>query len=39
MAENWTHLAPNPEALAQGNAWHVFVSYRSVNRPWGAGAG
>jgi Flp pilus assembly protein TadD len=34
MAENWTDLAPPPPALAQGKSWHVFVSYRSVNRPW-----
>jgi hypothetical protein len=34
MAENWTDLAPLPPALAQGKNWHVFVSYRSVNRPW-----
>lgn len=34
MAENWTDLAPPPPALAPGKSWHVFVSYRSVNRPW-----
>jgi Flp pilus assembly protein TadD len=34
MAENWTDLAPQPGALSQGKSWHVFVSYRSVNRPW-----
>jgi Flp pilus assembly protein TadD len=34
MAENWTDLAPAPPALAPGKSWHVFVSYRSVNRPW-----
>jgi Flp pilus assembly protein TadD len=34
MAENWTDLAPAPAPLAQGKSWHVFVSYRSVNRPW-----
>jgi tetratricopeptide (TPR) repeat protein len=34
MAENWTDLAPPPAPLAQGKSWHVFVSYRSVNRPW-----
>lgn len=34
MAENWTDLAPAPTALPQGKNWHVFISYRSVNRPW-----
>lgn len=34
MAENWTDLAPPPPALAQGKLWHVFLSYRSLNRPW-----
>ena len=34
VAENWTDLAPPPAPIAQGKIWHVFVSYRSVNRPW-----
>ena len=34
MAENWLDLAPEPPPLAPGKAWHVFISYRSVNRPW-----
>lgn len=34
MAENWTDLAPPPPSLEQGKTWHVFVSYRSANRPW-----
>lgn len=34
MAENWTELAPLPEALTPGKSWHVFLSYRSVQRPW-----
>ena len=34
MAENWTDLAPHPEAVPGGKTWHVFVSYRSLNRPW-----
>jgi hypothetical protein len=34
MAENWTDLAPAPPPFTQGKNWHVFVSYRSVNRPW-----
>jgi TIR domain len=34
IAENWLDLAPKPPPLAPGKAWHVFISYRSVNRPW-----
>src|SRR6266705_394045 len=34
MAENWADLAPPPTALPEGKNWHVFVSYRAVNRPW-----
>src|SRR5215468_9182256 len=34
MPENWTDLAPPPAPLGQGKNWHVFLSYRSVNRPW-----
>ncbi|NOT53804.1 MAG: toll/interleukin-1 receptor domain-containing protein [Deltaproteobacteria bacterium] len=34
MADKWLDLAPKPEALAPGKEWHVFLSYRSVNRPW-----
>ena len=34
MAENWTDLAPTPAPLALSKSYHVFVSYRSVNRPW-----
>ena len=34
MAENWTDLAPHPDAVEPGKKWHVFVSYRSINRPW-----
>jgi TIR domain/Tetratricopeptide Repeats-Sensor len=34
MVENWTDLAPAPAPLAQGKNWHVFLSYRSVNRTW-----
>src|SRR5579862_5650863 len=25
---------PEPAALAKGQEWHVFVSYRSADRPW-----
>ena len=34
MAENWTDLAPHPGPVAPDKKWHVFISYRSVNRPW-----
>jgi hypothetical protein len=34
MADKWLELAPKPEALTPGKEWHVFLSYRSVNRPW-----
>ena len=34
MADKWLDLAPKPGALAPGKEWHVFLSYRSVNRPW-----
>jgi hypothetical protein len=34
MAMNWTEFAPHPEAIAPDKKWHVFVSYRSLNRPW-----
>lgn len=33
---NWTKLTPEPEPLTAGKKWHVFLSYRSVNRPWSA---
>ncbi len=32
--EKWTEMAPAPPPLAEGKKWHVFLSYRSVNRPW-----
>jgi hypothetical protein len=35
MANNkWLELAPKPGPLPAGKQWHVFLSYRSVNRPW-----
>ena len=34
MADQWLDLAPRPDALPPGKQWHVFLSYRSVNRPW-----
>ena len=34
MADKWLDLAPAADALPAGKDWHVFLSYRSVNRPW-----
>src|SRR5262249_14985450 len=34
MADKWLDFAPKPEALGDGKLWHVFLSYRSVNRGW-----
>ncbi len=34
MADKWLDLAPKPGPLVTGKEWHVFLSYRSVNRPW-----
>jgi len=30
----WIKLAPPPRPLAGDDKWNVFLSYRSVNRPW-----
>ena len=34
MTDRWLDLAPKPGPLPAGKQWHVFLSYRSVNRPW-----
>ena len=34
MVDRWLNFAPKPDALQAGKEWHVFLSYRSVNRPW-----
>src|SRR6478735_5652742 len=34
MTDNWIDLAPKADALPQGKTWHVFISYRSLSRPW-----
>lgn len=34
MTAQWTKLAPPPLPLEPGQEWNVFLSYRSVNRPW-----
>ena len=33
-ATQWTRFAPSPEPLRAGMKYHVFLSYRSVNRAW-----
>jgi hypothetical protein len=30
----WMKYAPKPRELTSGDQWNVFLSYRSVNRPW-----
>jgi TIR domain len=30
----WLAYAPKPQVLGPGRKWHVFISYRSTNRPW-----
>ena len=30
----WLQYAPSPPELKDGQNWHVFLSYRSVHRPW-----
>lgn len=32
--KEWSKLAPAPGPLPGGQEWTVFLSYRSVNRPW-----
>jgi len=34
LSQQWLRLAPKPRPLAAGQKFHVFLSYRSVNRPW-----
>ena len=34
LANDWTRLAPRPRPLEGKDTWNVFLSYRSVNRPW-----
>ena len=31
---NGSAYAPKPQPLAGDDRWHVFLSYRSVNRAW-----
>jgi len=32
--EDFIRLAPSPRKLSEGQKYNVFLSYRSVNRPW-----
>jgi len=34
VPKEWLKYAPSPDLLQPGKEWHVFLSYRSVNRPW-----
>jgi len=34
QVNQWLQLAPEPPALTNDKKWHVFLSYRSVNRNW-----
>jgi hypothetical protein len=34
LPEQWLRLAPKPRPLGKAETWHVFLSYRSVNRIW-----
>jgi len=32
--DEWLKHAPSPPALLNNQKWHVFLSYRSIHRPW-----
>ena len=34
IPKEWLRYAPEPRTLKEGEEWHVFLSYRSVNRTW-----
>jgi len=34
IVDTWLAFAPPPDELKDGQKWNVFLSYRSVNRPW-----
>jgi tetratricopeptide (TPR) repeat protein len=34
IPQEWLQYAPKPRPLNDGNEWNVFLSYRSINRPW-----
>lgn len=32
--KDWLKYAPEPSRISESKRWHVFISYRSVNRAW-----
>ncbi len=34
IPSEWLTYAPKPLPLEEGQVWHVFLSYRSINRGW-----
>ncbi|MEO8049023.1 MAG: TRAFs-binding domain-containing protein [Acidobacteriota bacterium] len=34
LLQKWLEFAPKPQPLETSQRWHVFLSYRSVNRHW-----
>ena len=34
LLQKWLEFAPKPQPLGTSQRWHVFLSYRSVNRHW-----
>ena len=34
LLQQWLEFAPKPQPLVSSQRWHVFLSYRSVNRHW-----
>jgi tetratricopeptide (TPR) repeat protein len=34
LSDQWLQFAPKPPELTGDQKWHVFLSYRSVHRPW-----
>jgi tetratricopeptide (TPR) repeat protein len=34
FTSEWMKYAPKPRELTSADQWNVFLSYRSVNRPW-----
>jgi MinD-like ATPase involved in chromosome partitioning or flagellar assembly len=34
LENRWLKFAPKPKPLEADEQWHVYISYRSANRPW-----
>jgi len=34
LLQKWLEFAPKPQPLTASQRWHIFLSYRSVNRQW-----